>query len=242
MGLKDLFSGGGRGGKGRVDKFVKVITNPYTQSADRYHAMQQLLDDGSLEAWVGLMKRFTVVSTKSIEDEEEKGWAYRELAAKGEKVLPALKQFCIESDNVAWALRILEDVANGPQEWDIIDAMLEKHPPEYARDSKTKLQLLTHLAEIDDDRVVGILLRYLDDPDESVRYYCVEQLIDIGDETAKPNLVARLAHKDEDSVRLRGRILDGFASLGWDLSAHQEAVLANLGNEHAMSKGKIVRR
>lgn len=237
MGLKDLFSSGGRA-KSRLDKHVKVITNPYTQSADRYASMQSLLEDGSDEALVGLMKRFTVVSTKSIEDEEEKGWVYRELSALGTKVLPALRQFCVESDNVAWALRILEDVANGPQEWEIIDAMLERHPPEYARDPKTKLQVLTHLAEIDDPRVVGILLRYLEDPDEGVRYYAVEQLIDIGDESAKEPLIARLGHKDEDSVRLRTRILDGLATLGWDVSAHQQTIVANLGNEHALQKGK----
>lgn len=241
MGLKDLFSSSSRA-KSRLDKHIKLITNPYTQSADRYHAMQQLLDDGSVEAWVGLMKRFTIVSTKSIEDEEEKGWAYRELAAKGAKVLPALHAFCIESDSVAWALRILEDVANGPQEWEILDAMLERHPPEYARDPKTKLQLLTHIAEIEDDRVAGILARYLDDPDEVVRFFCVEQLVDIADEATKPSLVARLVDPQEESVRLRTRILDGLATLGWDVAAQQAEIIPHLGNEHAMQKGKIVRR
>jgi HEAT repeats len=241
VGLKDLFSSPGRA-KSRLDKHIKVITNPYTQSADRYHAMQQLLEDESVEALVGLMKRFTVVSTKSIEDEEEKGWAYRELSELGAKVLPALRQFCIESDNVAWALRILEDVANGPQEWDVLDAMLEQHPPDYARDPKTKLQVLTHLAEIDDPRVVGILQRYLADPDEGVRFYCVEQLIDIGDEATKDALLERLGNPEEDSVRLRTRILDGLATLGWDVSAHQKVVIEHLGNEHALQKGKLVRR
>ena len=241
MGLKDLFSSGGRA-KSRLDKHVKVITNPYTQSVDRYAAMQSLLEDGSEEALVGLMKRFTVVSTKSIEDEEEKGWVYRELSGLGAKVLPALRLFCVESDNVAWALRILEDVANGPQEWEVLDAMLERHPPEYARDPKTKLQVLTHVAEIDDPRVASILIRYLGDPDEGVRFYCVEQLVDIGDESAKQPLVERLANQDEDSVRLRTRILDGFAALGWDVSEHQQVIVANLGNEHALQKGKVVRR
>jgi HEAT repeat protein len=188
------------------------------------------------------MKRFTIVSTKSIEDEEEKGWVYRELSALGAKVLPALRQFCVESDNVAWALRILEDVANGPQEWEVIDAMLVRHPPEYTRDPKTKLQVLTHLAEIDDPRVVGILLKYLGDPDEGVRFYAVEQLVDIADESAKKSLVERLGSKDEDSVRLRTRILDGLALLGWDVSEHQQIIVANLGNEHALQKGKVVRR
>lgn len=241
MGIKDLFSSTGRA-KSRLDKHVKIITNAYTQSADRYASMQVLLDDGSEEALVGLMKRFTVIATKSIEDEEEKGWAYRELSGLGAKVLPALRTFCVESENVAWALRILEDVANGPQEWEILEAMLERHPPEYARDPKTKLQVLTHLAEIDDPRVVDILLRYLDDPAEQVRFFCIEQLCDIADMRAKSGLLARLGNPAEDSVRLRTRILDGLAVLGWDVSDAQGVVIENLGNEHVLQKGKIVRR
>ncbi len=221
---------------------MKTITNPYTQSADRYVSMEKLLNDGSDEALVGLMKRFTVVATKSIEDEEEKGWVYRQLSGLGVKVLPALKQFCLESENVAWALRILEDVANEEQEWEVLDAMLERHPPEYARDPKTKLQILTHVAEIDDPHVVDTLLKYLEDPDEGVRFFTVEQLIDIGDERAKGPLVARLGNKQEDSIRLRTRLLDGLAVFGWDVSEYQAVITANLGNEHLLSKGKIVRR
>jgi hypothetical protein len=241
VGLKDLFSTSGRA-KSRLDKHIKVITNPYTQSADRYAAMQSLLNDGSDEALVGLMKRFTMIATKSIEDEEEKGWAYRELSGLGSKVLPALRQFCLESDNVAWALRILEDVASESQEWEVLDAMLERHPPEYARDPKTKLQILTHVAEIDDPHVVDTLMKYLEDPDEGVRFFAVEQLVDIAEERAKAPLVARLGDPKEDSIRLRTRVLEGLATLGWDVSEHLAVITANLGNEHAVSKGKVVRR
>jgi hypothetical protein len=239
VGLKDLFSGGG---KSKVDKHVKVITNPYTQSADRYAAMEKLLADGSDEALVGLMKRFTIVATKSIEDEEEKGWVYRQLSGLGNKVLPALKQFCLESENVAWALRILEDVADEKHEWEVLDAMLERHPPEYARDPKTKLQILTHVAEIDDPHVVDTLIRYLADPDEGVRFFAVEQLVDIADDRAKAPLIGRLGDKAEDSIRLRTRVLEGLATLGWDISEYLPVVTANLGNEHAVAKGKVVRR
>ena len=240
MGLKELFGGGTA--KSKIDKHVKVITNPYTQSLDRYAAMEKLLADGSDEALVGLMKRFTAVATKSIEDEEEKGWVYRQLSGLGAKVLPALKQFCIESENVAWALRILEDVASEAQEWEVLDAMLERHPPEYARDPKTKLQILTHVAEIDDPHVVDTLMKYLEDPDEGVRFFAVEQLVDIAEERAKAPLVARLGDPKEDSIRLRTRVLEGLATLGWDVSEHLAVITANLGNEHAVSKGKVVRR
>ncbi|MCR9163167.1 MAG: HEAT repeat domain-containing protein [Nannocystaceae bacterium] len=241
MGLKDLFSSSGRA-KNRLDKWTKTATSPYTQSAERYDAMQNLIKEGSDEALFRIFKRFTIVSTKSIEDEEEKSWAYRELAGLGAKVLPAAKRFCLESENVAWALRIIEDVADETQEWEILDALLEKHPPGYERDPAKKRQILTHLAEIDDPKVHELLAGYLEDHDEGVRYFCVEQLVDIAEEASKEPLVSRLTNPEEDSLRLRTRILDGLAELGWDVSEHKEAIAKVIGQEHALQGGKIVKR
>lgn len=242
MGFKDLFSSAGRS-KSRHDKLVKTATNPYTQSAERYHAMEQLLADGSDEALVGLLRRFTIVSTKSIEDEEEKGWAYRQLSALGAKALPATKTFCLEYDNVAWALRIVEDAADETQEWEILDALLDKHPPGYERDPTKKLQILTHLAEIDDPKVAEYLAGYVQDSDEGIRFFATEQLIDIGDEAhAKKAMIERLCDPEEDSMRLRTKILDGLATHGWDVSEDAERIRERVGSEHELRDGKVVRR
>jgi hypothetical protein len=242
VGLKDMFSSSARS-KSRLDKHVKAVTNPYVQSADRYHAMEQLLADGSDAALVGIFRRFTIVSTKSIEDEEEKGWAYRQLSGLGTKVLPAARAFCLEHDNVAWALRIIEEAANETEEWEILDSLLERHPPGYERDPKKKLQILAHLADIDDPRVALMLVGYLEDSDEGVRFYAAEQLLDIGDEAqSKAQLVSRLCNPDEDSVRLRTKILDGLAELAWDVSADAERIRPRLGNEHDLRAGKLVKR
>ncbi|MCA9708803.1 MAG: HEAT repeat domain-containing protein [Myxococcales bacterium] len=242
VGLKDMFSSSGRA-KSRLDKMIKTVINPYVQSPDRYRAMEQLLEDGSEAALIGLFRRFTIVSTKSIEDEEEKGWAYRQLSGLGAKVLPAAKAFCLEHDNVAWALRIVEDVADETQEWEMLDALLERHPPGYERDPKKKLQILTHLADIDDPKVAEYLAGYVQDADEGVRYFAVEQLIDIGDEAqAKQGMIDRLCNPEEDSMRLRTKILDGLADLGWDVGDRADDIRPRLGNEHALSEGKVVKR
>lgn len=241
VGLKDLFSSSGRS-KSRLDKLIKTVTNKYTQSAERFDAMEKLLADGSDEALVGLFKRFTIASTKSIEDEEEKGWAYRQLSGLGSKALPAAKTFCLAHDNIAWALRVVEDVADEEQEWEILDALLEVHPPEYERDPGAKLQMLRHLAEIEDDKVPATLIRYVDDPDEGIRFFAVEQLIEIADASCKEPLIARLGNPKEDSHRLRARILDGLAQLDWDVSDHEKTITANLGSDHLFKAGKVVKR
>jgi HEAT repeat protein len=264
VGLKDLFSRSGRG-KSRVDRLAKRVVNQYAQSAERYGAMEDLiklaadswakaekLDAGAPEraqleqqcedAYVAVLKRFTVNASKTIDDEEEKGWLYRRLTAIGKPLLPAIKRFCLEAEGIAWALRIVEDVANESEEWDLLDALIEKHPPEYERDSSNKLQMLTHLREIDDPRVRDILARYLADPDENVRFHCIEALVQNGEEESKQALVEHLDNPKEDSLRLRSRIQDGLADLGWDLSEYASIVRKHVDEDHSFDGKKLARR
>ena len=265
MGLKDLLFGssGGRP-KTKVDKLTKRVTNQYAQSVDRYAAMEDLLKlgastgdkadklaEGSPErekleaesdaAYVGLLKRFTMNASKSIEDEEEKGWLYNRLAAVGKPLLRPIKQFSKEADGIAWALRLIEDIANEREEWEILEMLLEAHPPAYERDSSAKLQMLTHIKEIEDERVRDILATYLADPDENIRFFCIDALIANAEEESKAALVAHLGSPEEDSVRLRSRILDGLADLGWDLSEHAALIRKNLDDEHEFDGTKLSR-
>jgi HEAT repeat protein len=242
VGIRDFFNSDSRS-KSKLDKLMRAVVNQYGQSADRYHAMQQLLEIGTVPAIVGLMRRFTMNASKSIEDEEEKGWVFRQVTGLSKDIaLPAAKEFCMQADNIAWVLRIVEELADEKQEWDILDALLARHPPTYARDPATKQQLLTHLAEIDNPRVPRILEGYLDDPDESIRFQATEALLDIADKDSLGPLVRRLAHKDEDSLRLRSRILTGLARLGWDVSAHKDLIVPNLGSEHVFDGTKVRER
>jgi HEAT repeat protein len=259
-------SGGGKGrGKTRIEKLTKRVVNQYSQSVDRYGAMEDLfkigaqswdkaqklaegsperaeLEEQSNEAYVALLMRFTMNASKSIDDEEEKGWLYKRLSAIGKPMLEPIKRFCKDAEGIAWALRIVEDVANETEEWVILDALLETHPPIYERDTSAKLQMLMHLKEIDDERVGPLLMSYLEDPDEGVRFFCIEALIDNREEQAKAALVGQLYKPDEDSVRLRSRILDGLADLGWDLSEHAAVIRKQVGDEHRFDGKHLSRR
>ena len=253
-------------GKSRIEKLTKRVTNQYAQAVDRYGAMEDLLKlaaqtwekaeklpEGSPEraaleresddAYIALLRRFTMNASKSIDDEEEKGWLYGRLSKIGKPMLTPIRRYCLETDgSIAWALRILEDIANEQEEWDLLDALFVAHPPAYERDSSAKLQMLTHLKEIDDERVRGILETYLEDPDENVRFFCIEALVGNAEELSKLALVRRLDNADEDSVRLRTRILDGLSDLGWDLSEHASLIRRHVRDEHTFDGKKLARR
>lgn len=261
-----LFGSGGKGrGKTRIEKLTKRVINQFSQSVDRYGAMEDLfkigaqswdkaqkasegtperaqLEQQSIEAYVALLMRFSMNASKSIDDEEEKGWLYRRLSVIGKPMLEPIKRFCKDAEGIAWALRIVEDVANETEEWEILDSLLEIHPPIYERDTSAKLQMLMHIKEIEDDRVGPILMKYLEDPDEGVRFFCIEALIDNAEEQAKALLVSQFDKPEEDSVRLRSRIFDGLADLGWDLSEHAAVIRKHVGDEHRFDGKKLTRR
>jgi len=223
MGFLDRFSKDGRDARSREKNAARAI-NKYMQSPDRLKALQALRDDGSDEALFALMKRFGMMYDKSIEDEQEKEWVFEWLVEKGAAVLPALKKYMLAADSISWPLRLLDKVVDGKEgRVDVIAGVMERHEPGYERDPTKKIQLLTHLAGLKHARVPPLVAPYLADMDEGVRYAAGEALLKQADEaTARLPLLDLLAK--EESLRIRIRIADGFADLGWGVADRREQI------------------
>src|SRR5262245_37692488 len=97
-------------------------------------SLETLLSDGSQEALVGLLRRFDMTYDKSIEDEKEKNYVYENLRAKGEALVPALREGIKGAQSYSWPLRLAEDVAKGEQLFALIDDLMKVHPAGYERD------------------------------------------------------------------------------------------------------------
>jgi len=217
MGFLDRFSKDGRDARAREKNAARAV-NKYAQSPDRMKALQALRDDGTDEALYALMKRFGMMYDKTIEDEQEKEWVFEMLVEKGATVLPALKKYMIGADSISWPLRLLDKVVDGKEgRIDVIAEVLERHEPGYERDPTKKIQLLTHLGSLKHARVPALAVPYLEDMDEGVRYAALETLIRQADEAAARAQLLDLFAK-EGSLRLRIRIADGFAELGWSVA------------------------
>jgi hypothetical protein len=247
VGLKDLFSSSGRS-KNRLDRHMRAVVNQYGQSPSATTRCRSCWTSAPSRPSSALMRRFTINSSKSIEDEEEKNWLSKRLTDLDKALmLSAAREFCLNNDNIAWVLRIVEDRANEREEWELFDALLEKHPPVYERDPSKKKQLLSHIADIDNPRVAAILIKYLADPDETVRFQVVDSLLDIADEQeARPRPAGR-AHRPPRRPRR-----------GLPAPAHQdphrprppqvgplrlpERIQQNLGNEHTFDGTRIKER
>jgi hypothetical protein len=212
MGILDLFSKE----KSRERNAGRVI-NKYAQSPDRLKAMQTLLADGSPEALYSVMRRFGMMYDKTIDDEQEKDYLFESLVEKGGIVLQPLKKYLLAAESISWPLRVLDKiVATKDEVISVLAEVMQRHEPGYERDPTKKMQLLTHLGGIKNPRVPALVVPYLADMDAGVRYTAAESLLKQGDEeTAREPLLAIFVSDQEESLRLRIRIADGFAELGW---------------------------
>ncbi len=241
MGLFDFFGGKGGGLKRTVAK----ANNKDAQSVDRWKALEALRDDGSDEAIAGLLRRFTFVYDKTIEDEQEKHWVHDTLVGMGERVLPEVEQALLKHDTIAWQLGVLKDVANHEQAWAILEKVIAANDAEYVRDPSKKIQLITFVGEeFHDPRAAKALVQYLEDMDETVRFNTVEALLHQKDEEAgREPLLKLLTDEKEESRRIKIRILDGFAELGWNTHGFKgtvEKLCEEIGRGHSIDgKGRI---
>jgi hypothetical protein len=244
MGILDLFSKQGRIERARAGN-IKGAVNKYAQSADRFRNLQALRDDGSEEALHGLLRRFGMMYDKTIEDEQEKDWVFDVLVEKGMTVLPALKRYLKEAESISWPLRLLDKIADRETELGVLQEILARHEPGYERDPTKKIQLLNHLGGIKDERVPPLCAPYLADMDEGVRYAAVEALVRQANEaSAAAPLLDQLTKPEEDSLRIRLQIAEGFADLGWPVPAdRRDAALKFLPDAFKLAKdGRIEKK
>jgi hypothetical protein len=225
MGVFDLFSKDSRDLRAREKNVARAI-NKWSQSPDRLKALQALAEDGSPEALYGLLRRFGMMYDKTIDDEQEKEWVFEVLVEKGGAVLGPLKKYLFSAESITWPLRLLDKVVATKEEViAVLEEVLARHEPGYERDPTKKIQLMKHLEEIKHPRVSPLVLPYLADMDEGVRCAAVDALVGQADEAAaREALLEHFISDKEDSLRIRLRIADGFAELGWTLGAERAAV------------------
>lgn len=223
MGLLNIFSKESRTERARRKNLERAV-NKFAQSVDRLRALEALRNDGSPEAIHGLLRRFGMRYDKTIEDEQEKEWVFESLAEMGEEILPPLRRYLFEADSISWPLRLLEKVVEKDRLLEVLGEVLARHEPGYERDPSKKIQLLNALGGIKDPRTPAMLIPYLADMDEGVRFVTADALIAQRDEAARVPLLELFTSDQEESLRLRIRIAEGFADLGWRVEGYRGGV------------------
>jgi len=226
-----------------LNKAVAKAANGKIKPDDRRPALYALMEDASQPAILGLLKRFTFnYDTNIVADEEEKNYVYEGLLSMGqESVGPCLRDHLRDTPSLSWGLRILAELCDHEQSWDILKDVLKDYEPGYERDPSRKQQLLAFLGDFRDDRVPPILVDFLDDHDETVKFITIEGLFAQGDEAvAREPLLKLLISEEEESLRLKNRIAEGFVDKGWVVKGYRGSVEKALSADYVVDgKGRI---
>jgi hypothetical protein len=222
MGIFDFITGGK--GEKSLDKHMARAKNKDAQSVDRFASLETLAVAGSDpaqkaqqgKAALGLLGRFTMRYDKTIEDEQEKEYCFDQLRRMGVAILPSIEEHLRSADSIAWGLRLLGEVASAEEMWPVLERLCAENDNNYTRDPSKKTQLLHFLGEQKDPRCGHALIPYLEDVDEGVRFTTVEGLLEHKLEESRAPLLVLLTNDREESRRIKRRIAEGLAELGWD--------------------------
>lgn len=224
MGLFDLFKGGGGGKAERpkpssASKFAEKAGDKRAQNYDRQEAIQALADMGTPEAAAALLRRFTFVIDPSITDQDEKDAAFNGVLRAGKDAVAPVRAFAAKAESLAWPMKILNELLPEEEYVEELLLWLSKWDTEYSKFIEPKLQLLKELEEHRHERIREAVESFLGDVNEEARFHAVLTSLAQEDVAAIPALLGVLL--DEESVRVKNKIADGFASRGWVVPEEQ---------------------
>jgi hypothetical protein len=195
----------------------------------------------SEDAVKALLLRFGFnYDTNIVVDEEEKNTVYEALLYLGSRILPQIIHHLKTSPTLSWGLRLLHEICDHETTWEVLAEVLKNYDPEYERDPTRKLQLMTFLGDFKDARSVEALLPFLEDHDGTVRFVTAEALFKQGDERAREPLLKLMTNEEEESLRIKNRIAEGFHQTGWNTKGFRGTVEKLLPSEYIVDgKGRI---
>src|SRR5262245_32626494 len=93
-----------------IEKLVKRLTEPLGEDGPRIEAAEKLADWGTPEALYGLLKRFTISSSKMSDDIDQKRMVVRMLVEKGRDAVDPIMKFLSTHHQVEWPIQALDEI------------------------------------------------------------------------------------------------------------------------------------
>ena len=220
MGLFDLF----KGGKGDKDeksksspaaKWANAAGDKRAQNYDRQEAIQALADMGTADAAAALLRRFTFTIDPSITDQEEKDAAFNGMLAAGKAAVEPVRAFAAKAESLIWPMKFLKGILEEDEYVEELLTWLSKWDIEYSKFIDPKIQLLVELEDFHHENIRTAVEAFLEDVNETARFHAVATTLAQNNVESIPPLLKVLI--DEESVRVRTKIADGFVARGWSV-------------------------
>ncbi|MBX3190270.1 MAG: HEAT repeat domain-containing protein [Labilithrix sp.] len=248
MGLFDLFKSKGQkakdGGEKKANpaaKWAEAAASKRAQAYDRQEAIAELCKLKSAEGVEALMRRFTFATDPSITDQEEKEAVFEGIVSAGREAIEPVRAFAGKAESLGWPTKILKEILTEEELVDELLAWLSKWDTEYAKFIDPKLQILASLEEYESPKIRAAVEPFLQDANEQARHNAVAATLAQKDpEAIGPLLDAFL---EEESMRVKIKIAEGFSSLGWEIPEDQrDAVRKLLPYDYSVDGSGIVKK
>ncbi len=216
MSLFDLF--GKKNPGGAVAKHAARLADKRSMTPDRWEAIQALIKIDSEEAIEAMLPRFTYYGDPTITDHEEKETIFNAIVAKKHLSEAPLRRFIAKAQSMSWALKALETILPSEDVLKLLIELLSKMDTEYARDPQRKLQILAELEQRNGEGILEAVTPFFEDVNETARFHALgAALAQSNADQAEEAL--RKALQREDSMRVKSKILEGWAKRGWSIDA-----------------------
>jgi hypothetical protein len=215
MGLFDLFKAKGddKPKASPAAKWANVAGDKRAQNYDRQEAIGALAAMGSADAVGALLRRFTFVVDPSITDQEEKELAFNGVLRAGRDAIEPIRAFVAKAESLSWPMKVIKEILSEEEYVEELVLWLSRWDVEYAKFIDPKIQILVALEEVHGPQVRTAAERFLLDVNEVARFHAVGATLAQDDPEAIGPLLDCLL--DEESLRVKHRIVDGFIARGW---------------------------
>ena len=219
MGLFDLFKSKPKGNEGEprksspAAKYAEAAGSKRAQAYDRQEALHALVKMKSADAAEALLRRFTFAVDPSITDQEEKELAFEGVVGAGKDAIEPVRAFAAKAESVAWPMRILKELLDEEGFVDELLVWLSKWDTDYAKFIDPKLQILDTLGDYKNPKIREAVTPFLEDVDDQARFNAVVAIFKQEEPEALEPLLNLLL--EEESVRIKTKVLSGIAELGW---------------------------
>lgn len=251
MGLFDIFKGkskdtaadgGEKKGKNPAAKWAEAAGNKRAQTYDRQEAINELIKLETPEAAEALLKRFTFSVDPSITDQEEKEVAYEGIVSCGRGAIEPIRKFVAKAESVQTPIRILKAICEKDEVVEELLKWLSKWDTEYAKFIDPKVQILQELEELTHPDIREAVERFLEDANDPARFHAVGATLAQKNAASIGPLLKLLL--EEESVRIKSRIADGFIANDWEVPDDQrDAARKALPHNYGIDgSGKMTKR
>ena len=218
MGFFDLF----KGSKNKpaeekrataAAKWADVARDKRAQNYDRQEALVALGGMETAEAAAALLRRFDFHMDPSITDQEEKQIAFEGVIAAGQDAVEPVRAYAVKAASLAWPMKILTELLEEGVYVEELVSWLDKWDTEYAKFVDPKIQLLVALEDHKNPLIRAAVEPFLEDVNETARFHAAATTFAQDDPEATLPLLHALG--EEESIRVKNKIAEGFLTRGW---------------------------